>query len=183
MDYTVHGILQARILECVDFPFSRGSSQPRDQTWISLTAGRFFTSWATREAQVVKNLHANTRDTRDARFDRGWVRSPGRGHGNPLQYYCLENLMGKRAWWATVLRGLTNSWTRFSDWALECASWSIVTESRLVVVKRASLVAQLMKNPPTMQETPVPFLVRKIPCRKGKATHSSILAWRIPRAV
>ena len=51
MDYTVHGILQARILEWVAFPFSRGSSQPRDRTQVSLIAGRFFTSWATREAQ------------------------------------------------------------------------------------------------------------------------------------
>ena len=47
MDYTVHGILQARVLEWVAFPFSRGSSLPRDRTQISLTAGRFFTSWAT----------------------------------------------------------------------------------------------------------------------------------------
>ena len=51
MDYIVHGILQARILEWVAFLFSRGSSQPRDQTQISHTAGRFFTSWATREVQ------------------------------------------------------------------------------------------------------------------------------------
>ena len=49
MDCTVHGILQARILEWVAFPFSRGSSQPRDQTQVSLSAGRFFTSWATGE--------------------------------------------------------------------------------------------------------------------------------------
>ena len=39
--YTVHGILQARILEWVAIPFSRGSSQPRDQTQVSLIAGRF----------------------------------------------------------------------------------------------------------------------------------------------
>ena len=51
MDYTVHGILQARILESVAFPFSRGSSQPRDRTSVSHIAGGFFTSWATREAQ------------------------------------------------------------------------------------------------------------------------------------
>ena len=51
MDYTVHGILQARILEWVAFPFSRGSSQPRDRTQVSHIAGGFFTSWATREAQ------------------------------------------------------------------------------------------------------------------------------------
>ena len=51
MDYTVHGILQARILEWVAVPFSRGSSQPRDGTQVSRIAGGFFTSWATREAQ------------------------------------------------------------------------------------------------------------------------------------
>ena len=42
-DYKVHGILQARILESVVVPFSRGSSQPRDQTQVSHTAGGFFT--------------------------------------------------------------------------------------------------------------------------------------------
>ena len=42
MDYTVHGILQARILEWVAMPSSRGSSQPRDQTQVSCIAGRFF---------------------------------------------------------------------------------------------------------------------------------------------
>ena len=44
MDYTVHGILQGRILEWVAFPFSRGSSQCRDQIQISHIPGRFFTS-------------------------------------------------------------------------------------------------------------------------------------------
>ena len=47
---SVHEILQARILEWVDIPFSGGSSQPRDQTWVSCIAGRFFTVWATRKA-------------------------------------------------------------------------------------------------------------------------------------
>ena len=50
-DYTVHGILQARKLEWVAFPVSRGCSQPRDRTQVSFIAGGFFTSWATREAQ------------------------------------------------------------------------------------------------------------------------------------
>ena len=44
VDYTVHGILQARILEWAAFSFSRGSSQPRDQTQVSCMAGGFFTS-------------------------------------------------------------------------------------------------------------------------------------------
>ena len=44
MDYAVHGILQARILEWVAFPFSRGSSQPRDRTHVSRIAAGFFTN-------------------------------------------------------------------------------------------------------------------------------------------
>ena len=51
MDYTVHGIVQARVREWVAFPFSRTSSQPRDQTQVFYNAGRFFTSRATRESQ------------------------------------------------------------------------------------------------------------------------------------
>ena len=51
MDYTVQGILQARILEWVAFPFSREPFQPRDRTQVSRIAGKFFTSWAPREVQ------------------------------------------------------------------------------------------------------------------------------------
>ena len=47
---SVHGILQARILEWVAVSFSRWSSQPRDRTWVVFIAGRFFTIWATWEA-------------------------------------------------------------------------------------------------------------------------------------
>ena len=55
MDYTVHSILQARILKWVAFSFSRGSSQPRDWIQVSHIADWFFTSWATREAQEYWN--------------------------------------------------------------------------------------------------------------------------------
>ena len=49
---TVHGISQVRLLECVAIPFSRGSSQPRAWTWVSCTACRFFTVWATRKPNI-----------------------------------------------------------------------------------------------------------------------------------
>ena len=52
MDYIVHGILQARILEWVAYPFSRWSFQPRGQTQVCCIAGGFFTSWATREVPL-----------------------------------------------------------------------------------------------------------------------------------
>ena len=55
MDYSVHGILQARILERVALPFSRGSSQSRDRTQVSHSAAMFFTVWATREDQDFWN--------------------------------------------------------------------------------------------------------------------------------
>ena len=48
---SVHGDFQARILDWVAVAFSRGSSQPWDRTQVSLSSGRFFTIWATREAQ------------------------------------------------------------------------------------------------------------------------------------
>ena len=50
---SVHGILQARILEWVAMTFSRGSSRPRDQTWVSSIAGRFFTIWTTSHIPVL----------------------------------------------------------------------------------------------------------------------------------
>ena len=53
-------------------------------------------------ALVVKNLSANAEDVRDACLIPGWGRSPGGGYGNPLQYSCLENLMNRGAWRATV---------------------------------------------------------------------------------
>ena len=57
MDYTVHGILQAKLLEWVAFPFSRGSPNQGDQTQVSCIAGRFFTSWATREAPNIAQAY------------------------------------------------------------------------------------------------------------------------------
>ena len=54
MDFTVHGLLQARILEWIASPFSRGSSQPGDGPQVSHNAGGFFISWATR-AKSIKN--------------------------------------------------------------------------------------------------------------------------------
>ena len=53
---SVHGILQARILEWIAISFSRGSSQPRDRTQVSCSAGRCFILWATREAKGANVL-------------------------------------------------------------------------------------------------------------------------------
>ena len=62
-------------------------------------------------ALVVKNPPANTGNIRDMSLVPGSGRSPGRGHGNPLQDSCLENPMDRGAWWAAV-HGITKSQTQ-----------------------------------------------------------------------
>ena len=76
--YTVSEILQARILERVAFPFSRGPSQPRDQTQVSGTAGRSFTSWATREALRSPSLGQKAvLPSQDSTFSLHWSAPQG----------------------------------------------------------------------------------------------------------
>ena len=59
LGFSIHGILQARILEWIAVSFSKGSSQPRDQTRVSCIGGRLFNLWATREAQLLLLLGAS----------------------------------------------------------------------------------------------------------------------------
>ena len=56
------------------------------------------------EAPVIKNLPADAEDVRNSDLIPGSGRSAGGGHGNPLQYSCLEKPMDRGAWQATVLR-------------------------------------------------------------------------------
>ena len=79
----------------------------------------------------------------------------------------LRELVMYREAWCAVVHEVTKSWTQLSDW----------TELM------ASVVAQQVKNPPAMQETLVWFLDWDDLLEKGTATHSSILAWRIPQTV
>ena len=70
-------------------------------------------SGASQVVLVVKNLPANAVDVRDVGSVLGSGRSPGGGHGNPLQYSCLEKPTDGEAWQATV-HGVTKSQTRLS---------------------------------------------------------------------
>ena len=94
----VHGILQARILEWVAVPFSRGSSQLRDQTRVSRIIGRRFYPLS----------HQGSRHD-------------GEGNGNPLQSSCLQNPRNRRAWWAAIY-GVSQSRTGLSDLAAAAAA-------------------------------------------------------------
>ena len=100
-----------RILGWVVYLSSRGSSWPRNQTRVSCIAGRFFTSWATKEAHLVDvekcqwlDYFSPACNAGDLGSISGSGRSPGERNGNLLQYSCLENPMDRGAWWASVHR-------------------------------------------------------------------------------
>ena len=146
-------ILWARILELqVAFPFSRGFSQPRDQTQVSRTAGRFFTSWTTSKA-----------------------------HFTSLQRCHLMSVREKK-WKLTRYLKILSGWTNGLIKETKKPYRICVFKNTLAFVFQGSLVAQTVKNPPAMQETQVQSLGWEDPLEKEMATHSSILAWRIPWA-
>ena len=84
---------------------------------MSVQTGFFqFRKWGFPGGSVVKNLPTNAGDTRDAGSILGSGRSPGVGNGNPLQYSCLENPIGRRAWWVIDHR-VAKSRTQLSVYA------------------------------------------------------------------
>ena len=86
----------------------------------------------------------------------------GEGNGNPLQCSCLENPRDGGAWWAAIY-GVAQNQTRLKR-----------------LSSSSSMVSQMVKNLPAMQEICIPSLGWEDPVEMEMATHSSILAWRIP---
>ena len=97
----------------------------------------------------------------------GSGRSPGEGNGNPLHYSCLENSMDRGARWVP--------WSCKASDTTEQVTLPLFKCTVLWLI-RASLVAQLVKNPPAMRETWVRSLGWEDPQEKGTATHYSVLA-------
>ena len=113
MDYTVHGILQVRILEWVAFFFSRGSSQPRDRTQVYHIAGGPFPSWATREAPsrtlISQTFYVGEAELRggscifcvcpQGAFTVMWV---GRAVGHEMLWHIRFQVQGCVEFWASM---------------------------------------------------------------------------------
>ena len=99
--------------------------------------------WASQVALVIKNLPANKGDRKDAGLIPGSRRFPGGGHGNPLQYSCLEHSMDRVAWWATVHR-VSKSQSRLKQLSTHtCTLYVIIdmvgfTSTILLVIFRLS---------------------------------------------
>ena len=107
---SVHGIFQARVLEWVAISFSRGSSQPRDQTQVSCIAGRHFTIWATREVLVWDNFLRRSLISLTKKGKRPFC-SLGFIH---LLYFpeCTLNSLDQRAIWISQ----NFRWVRVESW-------------------------------------------------------------------
>ena len=112
MDY---GILQARILEWVVFPFSRGSSQPRDWTQVSHTAGRFFTSWATRTDYSLQQKPCTWNSMPwTLRWWWWWHKDAASSFvlqlidftRRYLHTYTTGNFINRRAWWLLTIHSM-----------------------------------------------------------------------------
>ena len=83
------------------------------KTQVAMNSG-FLGGAVGKESTVVKNPQLlNAGDTRNTSSIPGSERSPGGGQGNPLQYSCLENPMGRGGWQASVL-GVAKSWTQLN---------------------------------------------------------------------
>ena len=167
LQHTVHGILQAWILEWVAFPFSKESSQPRDWNQVSYIAGRFFTSWATRKSPRILQ----------------WVAYPFSSKSFQPRNWTQVSCIGGRFFtnWAirTVLQiTLLSMWFTYILWKSYTYDFQICSFNLDICLglgkNWASLVAQLLKNRPAMQETLVQFLGQEDLLEKRTATHSSI---------
>ena len=110
----------------------------------------------------------------EGRRRRGWQRMrwlDGITDSMDMVLGGLQELVMDREAWRAAVHGVAKSWTRLSDWTE--LNWT----ERL---ERASLVAEMVKNLPAMQESQVRSLGWEDPLEEGMATHASILAWRIP---
>ena len=106
---SVYGIFQTRILEWVAIPFSRVSSQPRDQTRIS-----YVLHWQAGSLLLELPDKESAGNSGDLGSIPGLGRSLRGGNGDPFQCSCLGNPMDRGTWWATVM-GSQKSQTWLSD--------------------------------------------------------------------
>ena len=98
-------------------------------TWLHNFKKMKWDALCTKMVLVVKSLPANAGDVRDVGSIPGSGRSPGRGHGNPLQCSCLENPQDRGAWWATV-HGVTKSDT--AEWLAHSTVCMWIPVSRFI---------------------------------------------------
>ena len=103
-----------------------------------------------------------------------------------MSFSKLWKIVKNREAWYAAVHGVTKSWTLLSNWTTKTGSTPASGRSpggghdSPLQDSWASLVAQMVKNLPAMRETQVQSLGWEDPLEKGMATHSSILAWRIP---
>ena len=205
---SVHRIFQARTLEWVAISPSRGSSWPRDRTPVFCIGRQVLYYWATYEALVgwwwwcsgaklcptlFNPVNCNTPDFPAPHHLPKFVKSHVHWVSDAIHHLILcHPLLLLPSIFLWVL--LDYIWTLKTDifFTSHLEDSSLIPGlgrspgegiGYLLQYSWASLVAQLVKNPPAVQETWVWSLGWEDPLEKRKTTHSSILAWRIPWTV
>ena len=151
---SVHGIFQARVLEWIAISFSRGSSQPRDRTRVSCTAGRRFTIWATREAQYFFEPLFWGRGGKNTGVGCSLLQETFPTQGlNPGLPHCRQMLLNSnemkamegrqwRSFWMVCSRGKENKWARKTIQINGLRKISKTYENLTLCVKRTLLASE-----------------------------------------
>ena len=155
MVYMAHGILQARIVEWVAFPFSRRCSQPRDWTQVSHTAGRFFISWEGNGNPLQCSCLENPRD------GGAW-------------WAAVYGVAQSRTWlkWLSSSSNSRRSY-RSSQKHLTSASLGIILDYRDVECKRIEIILSFLRFHPSMAFQTLLLTVRTTPFLLGILVHNS----------
>ena len=204
MDYTVRGILQARILEWVPIPSPGGSSQPRDRTQVSHSGGGFFTDWATGKPIVravlaewtwagVLSMGTQREWPGEGLWAGGWVgegkavwqgwtaKGSARGDAAAVPMVFQQGRWGpcKEPRWIGGLAesSLPSTGTQPARTSASLPCPHSGPKPRVLLHLQESSVGKVL---PAVQETRVQSLGGEEPLEKGMAAHSSILAWRLP---
>ena len=140
---SVRGISQARILEWVAIPFSRGSSRPRDRTWASHIADGFLTIWATREGPILTSgsssqtfLWGNTAISLDGAVNQSASSSAGQMHALFLTLQLSDKVSSSishvTSWWFLLSPFLELFPTKcLFDWSLHPRIYAVFSQYTL----------------------------------------------------
>ena len=181
---SAHGIpLQARILELVAIPFSRGSTWPKDPTWVSCTADGFFTIWDTREAQILMpktlwetppsqaepwavNLESYKLGVNMSHF----IRAGHTFQRPPWKYWCEETLQDRGSWKEGELSHVTGVIRENKNGGASSGMNKVIQEERRVLKIKALYVDQFWpygsstkvdRNSPLKQSFNLVFFLNK----------------------
>ena len=144
--FSIHGILQARILEWVTVSFSRGSSRPRDRTLVSRIGGRRFNLWATSLGHDNRSKRMENAPDALALQGTRWALFNQAGTGNVECIRTLENDPRMRRPYLGDIHGRQSLYREIQQWLLHLTPLTITPTSRDIHFKASKVQCQSWKS-------------------------------------